>query len=380
VPRTSAPPPSVSRPNSPPKPLQALLDDARNDGFTPTRYAGLLAQYWAVKASVAAGIDLNAWDPSKGTPANMSTISAVYTFYGSLFLKNPNLTWAGMANMIGPSFAAGFMDLDSFRDIAKSIGDNINSLPGPVRELLPLELQGVAGLSELSASEFQRFEQKFLAMQKHIFFDQGSMHQAYTAEGLAAVQEMQQAGLIDQKALTAWTDIDSGRPDQVSAGNTLLLDREQNQIIFGQYDQMRNHDGPVGPAMTYLMTAVGSASIPGTRTPAQYSPLSFGGDITVPSPIPFVDETIGVHVSTPLPDFNISDKDSRWDYVTHDTLPAYQALLRDHPDQVFSIVSTPVGQRIDQQRLSQRWPQLAEDLLTDWDVSVDAGIGTYWPF
>jgi hypothetical protein len=363
--------------------LQLLLDDARNDGIAAPRYAGLLAQYWAVKAAVAAGIDLDAWDPSQGTGGNMSTISAVYTYYGSLFLKNPDLTWAGMANMIGPSFAAGFMDLDMFKTVAQSIADKINSLPGPVKALLPPELEGMADLSNLSGEELQWFEQKFLAMQKHIFFDQGSMHQAYTTlgprGGLAAIQEMQAAGLIDAKAGNAWQLIASGQPISVQQGNAMLLDREQNQIIFQQYDQMRNHDGAVGEAMTYLMTVVGSASIPGTKTPAQYSPLTFGGDITVSSPIPFVDATVGVHVSTPLPDFNVADKGSRWDYVTNDTLPAYTAFLRDHPEEARNLIASPVGQRIDQQRLANRWPQLADDLLTDWDVSVDGGLSLDLP-
>jgi hypothetical protein len=359
--------------------LQDLLDAAREDGIVPTRYAGLLAQYWAVRAADKAGIDLDAWDPSKGTNGNRSTISAVYSFYGNLYLNDPKLQWAGMANMIGPSFAGGFLDLDMMKQIAHDLGGPLDDLPGWAKGMLPPPLSELSVISSMSSSEFKWYEDKFLAMQKHIFFDQGSMHEAYTAGGIQSINEMYQAGLIDTKALTAWTDIDNPQhdPQLISQGNLLLLDREQNQIINNQYDQMRNHDGPVGEAVTYLMTAVGSASIPNTRTPGEYKPWTFNLRATLPGPIPFAtSESVGVKVQTPLPDFNISNKDSRWDYVLNDTLPAYQALLRDHPDQVRQIVSTPVDQRIDEQRLANRWPQLVGQ-LTNWDVTPEGNVSVF---
>lgn len=356
--------------------LQDLLDAAREDGIAPTRYAGVLAQYWVVKAADAAGINLDAWDPSKGVGANTSTISAVYTFYGKLFLNDPKLQWAGMANMIGPSFAAGFMDLDMMKRIAGDLAGPVNDVPGWAKPLLPPELRALGDIANMSAGEFRWYEDKFLAMQKHIFFDQGAMHEAYSTGGINSISEMRAAGLIDDKAMTAWQDVDSGNPQLISAGNTLLLDREQNQIINSQYDQMRNHDGPVGPAMTYLMTVVGSASIPGTKTPGEYSPLTVSGEAEAPGPFwPVSHTTVKVTIKTPLPDFNVSNKGSRWDYVTKDTLPAYQRLLREHPEQARQIVATPINQRIDEQRLAKRWPQLVDDGITNWDVSVDGGIG-----
>jgi hypothetical protein len=149
--------------------------------------------------------------------------------------------------------------------------------------------------------------------------------------------------------------------------------------IDKQYNDMYQHDGPVGAVVTYGMTVAGSASIPGTRTPGEYSPLSVGGDITLPGPLPFPHESVGMHVSTPLPDFNIADKDSRWDYISHDTLPAYQQFLHDHPDQTRAIIASSLSDRIAEQRLSERWPQLADDLLTDWNVDVDAGFEIDFP-
>jgi hypothetical protein len=349
--------------------LRLWLDDARADGLPPSRYRALLAQFWAADAARRAGIDLHGWDPKAGTDKNQKTISAVYTFYGSLFLTDPDLTWAGMANMIGPSFAAGFMDIDTFRKLAGSVGNQVDKLPSWLKPLLPPEVLAAGGLSDISESQFQYFEQKFLAMQKHIFFDQASMHAAYTTTGpyggMDAINEMYDAGLIDAKARGAWVKIDSGVPQAVASGNTDLLDREQNQIIAKQYDDMRNHDGPVGQGFTYLMTAVGSASIPGTKTPAQFDPFSLSDSV---QPGPGQPVQVKFTLDTPLPAFNISDQDARWNYVTKDTLPAYQKLLATDPDRARQIVSTPVDQRIDEQRLLQRWPHLAGQFATDWDL------------
>lgn len=357
--------------------LQKLLDAARASGLDPKRYAALLQQYWLVKAADEAGIDLTKWDPATGVDGNKGNILNVYKLYGKFFLEHPELQWAGMANMIGPSFAGGFMDLDAFKDFAKNLAGKLNSLPPGALGTLPPELQQLAKAgANLSASELQWFETKFLAMQKHIFIDQASMHEAYLNGGTNAINEMHAAGLVDDRTMNAWSDIATGDPQRIKHGNTDLLNREQNQIIAKQYDQMRNHDGPIGAVMTYGMTAVGAASIPGTKTPGEYSPLTVGGDIPVPgSPIPGSLLGGGVHIKTPLPDFNISDRDSRWDYISHDTLPAYQKLLQDHPDQARAIVASSVEDRIADQRLAHRLPGLTKDMLTNWDVDVDAHVG-----
>jgi hypothetical protein len=356
-----------------------MLDGARAAGIDPKRYAALLQQYWLVKAANEAGIDLSKWDPAAGVDGNTENILKVYRLYGKFFLEHPELQWAGMANMIGPSFAGGFADLDSMKDFARSLADKINSLPPAARLALPPELRELAKLGNLSAGELQYFETKFLAMQKHIFIDQGSMHEAYLTGGQGAIDEMRAAGLIDDNAQSAWRKIASGDPAQVQDGNTQLLNREQNQIIDKQYNDMYRHDPPIGRIMTYGMTAAGAASIPGTKTPGQYSPLTVDGAVTLPGPVPFTHETVKVRVATPLPDFNVADKDARWDYITHDTLPAYQQLLRDHPDQARAIIASPVEDRLAQQRLAQRWPQLAQHMVNDWDVDVGVRFGVGIP-
>ncbi|MDT5281866.1 MAG: hypothetical protein QOJ20_3061 [Mycobacterium sp.] len=359
--------------------LQKALDAARAAGTDPQQYAALLQQYWLVKAATEAGIDLKTWDPSTGVGGNLQNITNVYKLYGKLFLDHPELQWAGMANMIGPSFAGGFMDLDSMKKLTEGLAHVINSLPPGLRNALPPELSNLVAVgAQLTADELSWFENKFLAMQKHIFIDMASQHEAYLNGGTAAIDEMRRAGLIDNRAQNAWNDIASGDPYRIQHGNTDLLYREQNQVIAKQYDQMYQHDGPVGPVMTYLMSVVGAASIPGTKTPGEYHPLNVGGDVTIPGLL--VDETVGAHLKTPLPDFDIADRDARWDYITHDTLPAYQKLLHEHPEQASQIVASPVEDRISQQRLAHRWPKLADELLTGWHLGVDARLRFHWPW
>ncbi|OLE28223.1 MAG: hypothetical protein AUG49_03020 [Catenulispora sp. 13_1_20CM_3_70_7] len=179
---------------------EAVLDDLRAKNIDPKQYKTLLDQYWVATAAQHAGIDLNEWDPSAGTGPNQGNIQAVYTYYGNLFLNHPELQWAGMANMIGPSFAGGFMDIDMFRKMAQEFADKLDSLPAAARAALPPDLQLLAKGSQLTSAELQYFESKFLAMQKHIFFDQAAAHEAYLAgppnNKTAYIDEMQKAGLF----------------------------------------------------------------------------------------------------------------------------------------------------------------------------------------
>lgn len=350
--------------------LQKLLDSARAAKLDPTRYATLLQQYWLVKAANIAGIDLNAWDPAAGSTANLDNGAKVYRFYGNLFLNNPSLQWAGLANMIGPTFAAGIQDLQGMQGFASQLARNLDTLPSGVQTLLPPGLAQLAAVSgQLTAQETGWFDSKFLAMQKHIFIDMAPQHEAYLNAGLSGIDEIRRAGLIDNDTNQAWIDINRGDPAHVQQGNTRLASREQNQVIANQYDQMYQHDGPIGAAVTYGMTAVGAASIPGTRTPAEYHPINLDEQVNMPGQ--FRDESIDLRLSTPLPDFNISDRAHRWDYITNDSLLAYQRLVHDNPDLARQIIASPVEQRVAAQHLQQRWPTITDDLLTHWQPSIE---------
>jgi hypothetical protein len=357
--------------------LKRLLDLARKSGLAPNYYADVLRQYYVALAAEHAGIDLSSWNPMLGAGPNTQTIKNVYTYYGQLFLQHPELQWAGMANMIGPSFAGGFFDLDSLGDLADKLGGPLDEIPGPARQLLPPGLRDIANLSSLSSGELRYYETTLLQMQKQIFVDQGSMHEAYLAGGMPALREMQQAGLIDNPTMTGWQQIDSGAKtgDQqlIADGNESLLYREQNKIIPDEYDAMRNHF-PSGQAFTYALGAIGAPTIPHADTAGQYSP--FEASVRVPiNAGPFTVAHGEVDVSTPLPDFNISDREARWDMITQDTLPKYQQFITDHPDQARALIGSDISQRIDEQRLSNQVDDIAGRLTSNWDVRVSAGLG-----
>ncbi|RYU14208.1 WXG100 family type VII secretion target [Nocardioides iriomotensis] len=357
--------------------IQALLARARELGVPPDQYAPTLREYWNHRAAEVAGIDLAAWDPTLGADANRDIIVEVYEYYARLYLDHPDLQWAGMANMIGPSFAAGFFDLAQFRRIGESVGD----LPPALRGAVP---PGVDQLADLSVEELRFFETTFLDMQQQIFFDQGAMHQAYVDGGMAAIEEMVAAGIIPPEIGDAWADVDSGVPARVAAGNVRFLLREQQDIIDDDYQVMYDHS-PTGPAMTWAMTLIGAPSIPDAQGYADVFPLTVGFDtpgpenIGTPSsifgrPIPHVsvDNPTQVHVTveTPLPDGNIAHFDDRWALIEQDTLPRYQDLLARDPDRARAIIGSSVEDRIADYRMTERIDEIIGQML-DWDVDVD---------
>lgn len=361
--------------------LQALLDRARAAGLTPVDYQSALRKYWAAQAFLRAGIDPDLWDPSLGAEANREIIEKVYAYYGRLFLDNPFMQWAGMANMIGPSFAAGFFDLGTIQRYADLYART--GAPG-----MP---PGMSELARMGAADIRYYESTFLQMQRQIFLDQAPMHEAYASGGLAAIRELAAAGIIDARTMAAWVDIDAGRRSGdatlIERGNTVLLAREQFEIIAESYDQMRAH--PVtGEALTFMMTLVGGPSIPGAQSYPEVFPLTVsqstpGPDrigtpqsifgVNVPSVI--VDNPIQgtVHIQTPLPDGNIADRRQRWALIEQDTLPAFQAMLREDPQRARELIGQPVAERIDEQHL-YALPRVLEDvdhILTDWDVEFE---------
>lgn len=71
-----------------PDELALLLDQARAAGPPPARYADVLGEHWLAQALLAAGIDPDGWDPSRGAEANREIIEAVYAYYGRLYLND----------------------------------------------------------------------------------------------------------------------------------------------------------------------------------------------------------------------------------------------------------------------------------------------------
>ena len=349
---------------------------------------------YTAQALRRAGIDPATWDPNAGVDGNRATIEAVYAYYAQLYRDNPEMLWAGMAALIGPSFYAGFRDLDTFADLA---GLARGILSSPLAGTLPPDIRSsLTGLAAMTAadleSEFRWYERTFLGMQKEIFLDLGPQHEAYRSAGLAGVKSLLDDGTISQQAYDAWATIDEGKrtgnTDLIEQGNASLLRREQSEIIRDQYDAM--YQRPVtGPALTYLATLVGQPSVPGAKSFADVFPLQVSTDVGVgpkdinvhtPDRIPFTDvrlPQLGVHgdnplqgsvtVTTPLPAGNVAHFADRWALIERDTLPAYQHLSRD---QVLQVLQTPVGPRSDDYVIRSRIAEIARDLATNWRVEV----------
>lgn len=314
--------------------LEALLDLARGAELAPTEYADALESYWQRRALERAGIDPDAWDPSRGAEANRDIIEAVYEYYADVYGEDDNLIWAGMANMIGPSFAAGFFDLAEFRDIAQQVeGNSILRATFAANPVLSGLNSLLAGFADFGDDELAYYETTFLTMQKDIFFDLGPAHEAYLAGGWEAVQEMADAGIIDPSIAEAFTKIDEGTRTGDTAlieeGNRDLLLREQREVIDDYYQEMKNHD-PTGELVTKFMTLIGAPSIPG----AKGYPEVFGFD------------------------GNIADFDDRWALIEEDTLPAFLELWRNDREQANEIIASPVGPRINDYRMKERFPFL----------------------
>ena len=189
---------------------------------------GLRALYTAV-AMAKAGIDPATWDPTQGFAANQANVYAVYDYYSSLYLSDPEkFWWAGMASMIGPSFVAGMTDLSDAGTISEVIarlaamGSTMPGIPG-----------SISGLTSLSAAELEEelefYEVTLLQMQKEIFLDMAVAHEAYLDGGMDTIERLYADDPYGHgsDAITAWRRIDegaaSGDTDMVAGGNRDLL-------------------------------------------------------------------------------------------------------------------------------------------------------------
>jgi len=241
--------------------------------------------------------------------------------------------------------------------------DGLPGLPTPV-----------SPLARMSDQELRFYETTLLQMHREIFQDEAVMHEAYLANGMRGIGELREAGIIDDQTEQAWATIDrgvrEGNRGMIASGNTRLLYREQHDIIQDDYARLYNHPG-TGRAFTYMMTTVGEPSIPGAKTFAQYSPVT----VTVQSPGPRNLPIIGdnplqgtVTVQTPFPRGNVAIFDDRWTYLLKDSVPAYQNLLEHDPGRVRQIISTDVGERIEQYRLPNTAGRTLQR-MADWRMN-----------
>ena len=343
---------------------------------------GLRALYTAV-AMAKAGIDPALWDPTKGFAANEETVHAVYDYYASLYLSDPDkFWWAGMASMIGPSFVAGMADLSdtgAMLDVIERLAEAGGHLPG-----IPGSVGDVADLSaEELAEELKFYEVTLLLMQKEIFLDMAVAHEAYLDGGMDAIERLyaDDPYFRGAEAVAAWQRIDegaaTGNTELVAEGNRDLLFREQRNVIDDDYRAMSAR--PVtGEVFTYVFTAVGAPSIPGAESFSEVFPINAevrgGTDDGFFGPIRDallpVEAEVAVGTATPLPDGNVANFDDRWALIEQDTLPAYVDLVENHPEQAAEILSTPVADRVEEWRIVHR----IDDIATNWEPYVDVDV------
>lgn len=352
-----------------PEAAKAAMDAAADSGLIDKRspeYADFLSDYWNQQAMREMGIDPATWDTSKGTEYNWETIKKVYDYYGRAYLENPDLQWAGMANMIGPSFAGGFKDMALMRDLAQQITNNpVSDIPLPVLD----QLEQLAGMTD---QEIKFYETSMLDMNKEIFLDQARQHEAYMNGGIEEINRLRDSGAIDSGTAQAWAQIDSGDPAEIQKGNTTLLYREQNEIIADDYVNMKNHPG--GEAVTYMVTLAGEPSIPGARSFPEVFPYTYSVESPGPEKVPVTgwDNPLQFRTdfTTGFPDGNIADADSRWALISQDTLPAYQDLLATDPERARDIIASDFNGRVEEHRPLNNIPDITGRFLSGFDVEV----------
>lgn len=348
-----------------------------------------LKRYWLQKAMDQAGIDPSEWDPKNGTKENLEIIKKVYDFYGDLYLANEDLKWSGMATTIGPSFVAGFKDLENLREIAQLLADVTDDhilngvLFGPWG--IPLVSGGEAAswvldherellnkLANVTDEELEFTETSFLHMQKEIFTDQAIQHVAYTQGGIEEIDRLVDAGVLPPEMGEAWWDIDSGDEDRIWAGNKRLLHREQNEIIPEYYDEMREY-GALGGVVTWGMTIVGQPSIPGAkRFPEVYPvrPLILSSEdiLGVDKDSPLCQD---VYFRTGFPDGNISRQQDRWNYIEEDTLPAFYRYETQQNSALKQELNRDFDERVDDVRFLKNKMVTVGNFINDFKLEYE---------
>jgi hypothetical protein len=305
-----------------------------------------LKHKWLDVALRAAKIDRSRWRPGIGVEENRRTIGDVYDYYGRLFAHNPFLLWTGMASMIGPAFYAAFLDLGFLPDKARQFARTV--LDWTTRRE-----------SREAAGELGFYETLFLTMQKKIFEDQATMHEAYLEGGVPEIERLYQASIIDLATLAAWQQIDQGRRDgtweALESACRILLWREQRVIIAHLYDTMMHHHGLEGQLFTYALTCVATPSVPGARSESQVYPL------VVTPPV-----LRRPSLTTPLAQGNLARFADRWRLIERDTLPAYLKLVREDAASASAIVQKPIFERAARYRLRARAGAILAAAVTRW--------------
>ncbi|MBF6212698.1 hypothetical protein IU433_19840 [Nocardia puris] len=347
--------------------LRAALDRARADGIAPRRYATLLHQYWLVVATGNAAIDLTGWDPNRGVAANAPTFNQVYVNYLRLATAHPEFWWAGLAGIAGGSFASGFfdmsdvggvLDLPGIHQLGNAVADLLRGTPPELAGAVPADIRLLATEgSRLTVADITWYQTRLMIMQRHIFTDLVPMHEAYVARGLAGIDEMLAAGLIDADIHAAWRSIESGTREGYIDALIRMTDREQNHVIADQWDETSGGRGVMGRVLTYVSTVAGKPAVPGVRAPGVFAPVTVRAEVGGRS----------LALRMPLPDFNWADRDTRWTYITGDLVPRHID-LESNAALAATVLGEPFADKLARGRLLPRLPDLLADLTAHWQL------------
>ena len=310
-----------------------------------------LHERWLRSATQDAGIDLDAWNPRDGVQANAINLERSYDLYMKFQREHPELRWSGMGGLSGSDFGGGLLDMDlastvyhlqGVQPFARQITSAVRDAAGPAAvDQLPSGLRALAYAPELTPANLDHIISEILIMQKAIFCDLMPMHQAYVTEGLPALEEMNAAGVFPDEVMSAWRAVASGDPARAAAGNAVLLQREQDDVIADRWDGVRHFRDGLGEALTYASTVVGSPSVGGVEPMRSYRPIVF--ETQAP------DGRTAI-VTVPLPSWDWSVLDERWNYIEDELLPGYNAMADNHWDELYAQLSVPQSVQMQQHR------------------------------
>lgn len=348
--------------------LRQALEAARAAGEDPARYSALTRQYWLAVGADNAHIDLDIWEPSRGLAANLDVVDKVYVNYLRLYNSRDDYWWAGMAGLAGMSFAAGFWDLEDVgglltvpgvHELGSGVGGALAGLPWELVQEMPGDVRLLATRGPtMRQSDVDWYLHRLLIMQRNIFMDMVPLHEAYAAEGMAAIEELAAGGEYDQYVIEAWRLLGEESQDGRSESLLRMASREQNQIIADQWDETAAGGGDFGRVLTYITTVGGAPDVPGASTLGEFRPLTVRADVGGQPTV----------VRTPLPAFNWADREPRWEYIEQDLVPAFRSLVRDRAEEAPHYLDVEFRPRAEQNRILVRLPVFVGQMTSGWMV------------
>lgn len=312
---------------------------------------------WQAVAHLRAGFDAEHWDPARGLAHNDANVRAVYTFYGDLYLEDRRLQWAGLAALVGRRLYAGWQDLHTGRlliDHADRI-DYVSALlglppmPGVVHRGIDALTVLVPG-SQLPVpppvgDDLESLETDLLTMVPEIFDDMSWMHVAFLYGGPAAVATaLGPDGEDDPVMANAWVDIASGDTERIRVGSRVLAYREQLGIIGDNWDALRDSH----PFLTLLLSNLADNPVPGGSSFRERYPTEIVAPRLPTDPLPFLPDSPR---PGPAAAGDISVFADRWRYFTEVVEPSYHHLVTEQPDQLVSILQSPIDADVGARRL-----------------------------